>query len=104
MSESRIKQVKQLAERFSTNNNSYNSYIEIAHLAGFQDEPGTQSDIYLDRLTGVTRQPDISARFVGNHRFWRGGFAMRAKSFLGAAGFGPRALMPVGLHRLGGRE
>jgi hypothetical protein len=51
---------------------------EIAHLAGLQDEPGTHGD--------------MSARFIGNHRFWRGGFAMRARSFLSAAGFDPRAL------------
>jgi hypothetical protein len=96
MSESRINEEKQLAERFSANINSYSSYIEIAHPAGLQDELGTPGDLCLDRLTSVTWQPDISARLIGNHRFWRGGYAMRAKSFLSAVGFGPRALMPAG--------
>ena len=54
MSESRIKEEKQRAERSSTNINSYSSNIEIAHLAGLQDERGTPGDIYLDRRTGVT--------------------------------------------------
>jgi hypothetical protein len=104
MSESRIKEEKQRAERISANINSYSSCIEIAHPAGLQDEPGTYGDIYLNRRTSVTQRPDILARLIGNHRFWRGGYAVRASSFLSAAGFGPRALMPAGLHRLGGRE
>jgi hypothetical protein len=57
MSESRIKEEKQRAERLSANINSYGSYIEIAHPAGLQDEPGTHCDIYFDRLTSVTRRP-----------------------------------------------
>jgi hypothetical protein len=57
MSESRIKEEKQRAERISANINSYSSCIEIAHPAGLQDKPGTHDDIYLDRLTSVTRQP-----------------------------------------------